>query len=180
MDLVFIIDGSGSIPEADFAKQLQFVDALVANLTISPDQTRVAMVQFSTAAQVEFDFISDPNVLENQINNVTQLFGSTNTGAAISYAYDNIIQSGARSGVRVVQVVVTDGFSYDDVATPSDAMRGHGIYMFAVGWLGANDVQLNAIANDPDEDFVYQGATVDDLMAIADDLISVVCSQPVS
>ena len=180
MDLVFIVDGSGSIPPDDFSKQIEFVKAVVNNMTVSEDQTRIAMVQFSSAPQTEFNFLTDENQLQNQLNNVTQLFGSTNTGAAITYAYDNIIFTGAREGVRIASIVLTDGFSFDDVATPSDAMRANGVYMFAAGWLGANDVQMQAIANDPDEDFIYQGSTIDDLLAITDDLTTQICSQPVN
>ena len=75
-------------------------------------------------------------------------------------------------------VVLTDGFSFDNVAVPSDAMRAHGIDMFSVGYFGANVAQLESIANSPAEDFMYKKATVDDLLEITEELVQVICSLP--
>ena len=147
-------------------------------MTISPIDTRVAMVQFSDAPQLEFQFVTAEVALATSFDAVTYRQGGTNTGEAIDFAYTNIIQSGARSGVRVSEVVLTDGFSFDDVAAPSDAMRTHGIDMFGVGYFGANTIQLQAIANEPDEDFVYQAQTIDELLDIVEELVTVICSQP--
>ena len=180
MDLVFVVDGSGSVAADNFEKQIDFVKAVVSNMTVSEDQTRIAMVQFSSFPETEFGFLTDEDQLLDKLDNVTQLIGGTNTGAAITYAYDNIIIGNQREGARICVLVLTDGFSFDDVVTPSDNLRGHGVYMFAAGWQQANEVQLQAIANEPVEDFVYQGATVDDLLAVTDDLTTVICSQPVS
>ena len=36
-------------------------------------------------------------------------------GAAIQFAYDNVILPSARNNVRVTMVVITDGFSFDNV-----------------------------------------------------------------
>jgi len=180
MDLVFVVDGSGSVAAENFEKQIEFVKAVVSNMTVGTDQTRIAMVQFSSFPATEFGFLTDEDQLLGKLDNVTQLIGGTNTGAAITYAYDNIIIGNKRDNARICVLVLTDGFSFDDVETPSDTLRGHGVYMFAAGWQQANEVQLQAIANEPVEDFVYQGATVDDLLAVTDDLTTVICSQPVS
>lgn len=77
-------------------------------------------------------------------------------------------------------VILTDGSSFDDVVTPSDNLRAVGVDVFAVGYATANPTQLQAIANDPDSEFVYQGATMDDILVIVDELVTEVCSQPMS
>merc|ERR1712178_396319 len=76
-------------------------------------------------------------------------------------------------------VVVTDGQSGDDVVAPSDAMRANGVVMAAVGYAGANYGQLQDIANDPDEDFVYVGSTSADLLEMTTKLTSVICTTQV-
>ena len=180
MDLVFVVDGSGSVGQSNFDKQIEFAKRVTEYMTISPIDTRIGMVQYSDEPQLEFEFVDANVALTSSFDSVVYRQGGTNTGKAIDFAYNNIIQNGARSGVRVTQVVLTDGFSFDDVATPSDLMRTHGIDMFGVGYFGANTIQLNAIANDPDDDFVYQAATIDELLAITEQLVQVICSQPAS
>ena len=48
LDLVFLIDSSGSIGDANFEKQKRFVKALIKNLVITKSQSRVAVIQFNT------------------------------------------------------------------------------------------------------------------------------------
>ena len=74
-------------------------------------------------------------------------------------------------------VIITDGFSFDDVEAPSNFMRSVGIDMFSVGYFNANNIQLQQIGNDPDSDFVYQGATIDSLLGIVDELVTNICTQ---
>jgi hypothetical protein len=82
--------------------------------------------------------------------------GTTNTAAALRYAYQDMFTSshGDRSGVKNVLVLVTDGASDNKEATLEAARearkRGIHIFVVAVGnWL---DVQeINAIATYPYE-----------------------------
>merc|ERR1719230_855390 len=76
-------------------------------------------------------------------------------------------------------IVVTDGQSGDDVFQPSEAMRANGVVMAAVGYAGANLGELQAIANDPDEDYVYVGTTSADLLEMTNKLTSVICTTQV-
>ena len=138
------------------------------------------MASFADSAQVDFQFISDATTLNSSFDSITHMNGGTNAGLGIQFGYDNIVDGNARSGVRVAMVVITDGFSFDDVSTPSDAMRTHGIDMFSVGYNTANIVQLQEIANDPDTTFLYQGATISDLIGIVDQLVTEICGQPAS
>jgi len=181
MDIVFVVDGSTSMQLNNFNKQIQFMKNLVDVMTVGASDTRVAMVQFSDApATLEFGWIDDGPTLESAFDGVTYLTGGTHTGDAIQFAHDQLIQPGVvRSGVRVVMVVLTDGSSFDDVVTPSDNLRAVGVDVFAVGYATANPIQLQAIANDPDSQFVYQGATMDDILFIVDELVTEVCSLPI-
>lgn len=73
MDLVFLIDGSGSICDRDrnvtydeegtvitcnhWYLVLEFVKNFVNDLDIGFNETRVGLVQFGSTAQVEFDLL---------------------------------------------------------------------------------------------------------------------------
>ena len=50
-------------------------------------------------------------------------------------------------------IVVTDGASGDNVEPIANDMRDHGIIMFAVGYSGALESELDEIANDPSSDY---------------------------
>ena len=78
-------------------------------------------------------------------------------------------------------VVVTDGQSQDEVSGSAENMRANGVIMAAVGYAGAVVSELNTIANDPDEDFVFLGNTADDLLNLSASLTETICTtQPAS
>lgn len=178
MDLVFVMDGSGSVGASNFQQQIDFMKDVTAYMTIGASDTRVGLVQFSSVPQLEFSYLDDATNLENSFDAAQWSQGGTNTGAAIQFAYDSVIQPNARSGVRVTMVVITDGFSFDNVQVPSDSNKAAGVDMFSVGYFGANTDQLEKIASDPKSDFMYQGSTIADLLSITDELVTVICSQP--
>ena len=73
-------------------------------------------------------------------------------------------------------VVVTDGQSQDDVFVSSENMRANGVIMAAVGYAGASVEELNEIANDPDESFVFLGNSANDLLNLAESLTQTICT----
>ena len=82
---------------------------------------------------------------------------------------------------RVAMVVVTDGQSQDEVSASAENMRNNGVVMAAVGYAGAVVEELNVIANDPDEDFVFLGNTAEDLLELSASLTETICTtQPAS
>lgn len=119
-DLVFLLDGSGSIGEDVFKRDvLPFVREFTRIFSISQKQTRVGIVQYSSDARVEFLMNKYDNRadLEKAINAVPYKEGGTYTGLAINYMMDKAFTeaAGARpvgNGVRRVGVVITDGASF--------------------------------------------------------------------
>jgi len=54
-DVVFVVDSSGSIGSSDFREVKSFIGSVVDAFDISGDKVRVALVQFSSNAVVEFN-----------------------------------------------------------------------------------------------------------------------------
>lgn len=54
VDMIFVVDGSGSIGPVDFQHIRQFLSSIVDMLHIEPNRSQVAMIQFSDEAFVEF------------------------------------------------------------------------------------------------------------------------------
>ena len=121
VDVVFVVDGSGSVGLTQFMQELNFLRSVSAAMHLGPDKTRIALVQYSSSYKVEFDFISDPTQVVGAFANIVYQGGGTRTGAAINFAYNNVIVPGARPGVEVKMVVVTDGRSGDDVRVQYDS-----------------------------------------------------------
>lgn len=70
LDLVFVLDGSGSIGLSDFRQTLQFVKDTVNNYEIGPDQTRVGVIQYSSS--VIHEFALDTYNTKNDVINAVQ------------------------------------------------------------------------------------------------------------
>ncbi|KIH50306.1 von Willebrand factor type A domain protein, partial [Ancylostoma duodenale] len=118
-DLVFLIDGSGSIGSYIFQTEvLRFLAEFTELFDIAPDKTRVSVVQYS--------------------DQISYLTGLTRTGAAIEHVATEAFSErrGARplsQRVARVCIVITDGRSQDNVTIPATNARRQNIQLFAVG-----------------------------------------------
>ena len=56
MDLVLLVDGSGSINAQQFPQVKEFLKEIVAEFQVGPSQTRIALVQFSGRTQQKVEF----------------------------------------------------------------------------------------------------------------------------
>ena len=87
---------------------------------------------------------------------------------------------GKRQGVPALGIVITDGVSTRDPALtiPSaNAARANGILMFAIGITDqTNQNELNGIANDPDENFVFEADDFNALNSIRDSVVNAACN----
>lgn len=160
VDLGFLIDGSGSVEmygKGNFQKCKEFVKSLARAFVISPTDTRVGVILFSSRSELQFDFTQykTEQEIEEAIGNIKYPGYTTKTGAGLTMAADKLFNN-VRPGVPRVLIVLTDGASNDDVVTPSEALKSRGVIIFTVG-LGKNFKmdQLNVMASDPKEEHVF-------------------------
>ena len=124
IDLLFVMDNSGSIPAADFAKQKTFVSLMIDHaLTVGcQNSIRVAIISYAASSQItiEFDFndystgLTPRASLKSAVNSISYVGGwATNTKVALDTAHSllNDAGRGARSGANKVVFVLTDGQS---------------------------------------------------------------------
>ena len=157
IDLVFVLDSSGSIGDTNFQTIRNFVNTFVSTLEIGPTRSQVGVIVFNYNAQVQFNLntYSDRTSLMSAVNNIPYSGGGTNTADAL-YLLASQGFVGARpeeEGVPRVAIVVTDGMSNDadDTARAAEALRQNKlITTYAVGIVGANIAELNTIASVPD------------------------------
>ena len=94
-DILLIMDDSRSIKNAEFTQMKKFIIDLVYRFNISREQTRVALVQFSSKKFTRVEFYLnqyyDKESLMNRINSLRQRDGgSTYTDHALRIARDQV------------------------------------------------------------------------------------------
>ncbi|XP_030278177.1 collagen alpha-6(VI) chain-like [Sparus aurata] len=153
VDLLFLVDSSGSIDPEDYKTMKDFMKSVISRSMIGRDEVHVGVMQFSSIQQLEFSFnryYSKYEIL-SAIDNMNQIGGGTETGAAItalSQYFDP--DQGGRPDMRQRLVVITDGESQDEVKAPAAALRAKGVVVFAIGVMEANTTQLLEISGSPE------------------------------
>ncbi|XP_062424459.1 collagen alpha-6(VI) chain-like [Rhea pennata] len=177
-DLVFLIDGSESISKNNFSIMKTFMKEIVDGFVISKDKVHVGVVQYSQDPQKEFslnDFYTNA-IIKEQIDSIEQLQSSTFTGKGLRFVRSLFEPAnGGRNSQGVSQslVVITDGYSDDNVEDAALALRTIGIHVFAVGIGIINNFELLRIAGDARRVFTVEN--FDALRTIKRNIVDEVC-----
>ncbi|XP_059800900.1 collagen alpha-6(VI) chain-like [Hypanus sabinus] len=153
-DIIFLIDGSGSISPTDFQKMKEFMHSFVNRTTISPENVHMGLIQYAADYRLEFNLVrySSQDDIRKAITAVRQIGGGTMTGSALSFTEEYFAQSkGGRPGIPQYLIVITDGEAQDEVLGPATSIRNEGIIVFAVGVSEANVSQLLEIGGSQDK-----------------------------
>lgn len=178
-DVVLLVDGSYSIGLANFAKVRAFLEVLVNTFDIGPDKVRISLVQYSREPHTEFYLDSHQNLeaVVAALRTFPYRGGSTNTGKAMTYVRQTVLQTsrGARAHVPRVAILITDGKSSDAFQEPAASLRNSDVEIFAVGVKDAVRSELEAIANAPAETHVYTVEDFDAFQRISTELTQSIC-----
>uniref|UniRef100_A0AAZ3S2A9 Collagen, type XIV, alpha 1a n=1 Tax=Oncorhynchus tshawytscha TaxID=74940 RepID=A0AAZ3S2A9_ONCTS len=180
-DIVILVDGSWSIGRLNFRLVRMFLENLVSAFSVGIDQTRIGLAQYSGDPRIEWHlnaFTTKDAVLD-AVKNLPYKGGNTLTGLALTYILENSFkpESGSRSGVPKVGILITDGKSQDDVIPPAQSLRDAGIELFAIGVKNADENELRAIASEPDNTHVYNVADFSIMSSIIEGLTQIVCER---
>ncbi|XP_069044326.1 integrin alpha-M-like, partial [Lepisosteus oculatus] len=162
VDIVFLIDGSGSIERNEFSQMKVFMQEIINRF--QGRGANFAVVQYSYYIRLEFDFnkYTSARSAADLINNIVQMGSSTRTAAGIKYVADTLFQSrtGARQDASRVLITITDGEATDENFFPfaTQAADAKNIIRYAIGVGDAFQkssarLELNTIASD--EQFVF-------------------------
>lgn len=182
-DIVFLIDGSGSIGPTNFNKLKTFLKGITSQLDVGADKIHVGVEQFSNYPSIEFPLNMHTNEadLSSAVDNINYMSGGTNTGSAIDYMSQQMFSqtSGARPSVPRIAVVITDGKSSSSAATATaaDQARQNHISLIAVGVGNGVDInELHSIADDPDSSNTFTVNSYDQLNTLTAQIIQKACS----
>ncbi|XP_058652782.1 vitrin isoform X12 [Onychostoma macrolepis] len=177
-DIAFVIDGSSSVGTGNFRTVLQFVANVTQEFEISDTDTRVGIVQYTYEQRLEFAFGQYNNKADllNAIKRINYWSGGTSTGAAITFAADQLF-SKSKPNKRKIMIVITDGRSYDDVRAPALAVHRKGVIAYSIGIAWAAQDELEYIATDPDRDHSFFVDEFDNLYKYVPKIIHNICNE---
>ncbi|KAG8432574.1 hypothetical protein GDO86_017000 [Hymenochirus boettgeri] len=138
-DVVFLVDGSrAATPEFNNIKEL--IGKVVERLDVSPDNTRVSVVQYSGDPKVEFllNAHSTKDEVMGAVRRIRPKGGNVaNTGNALEYVSKNIFTrpAGSRIEEQVPQILIvaSSGPSSDDVVEGARQIKESAVVPFVIG-----------------------------------------------
>uniref|UniRef100_A0A6J0SRE5 Collagen alpha-1(XXVIII) chain n=1 Tax=Pogona vitticeps TaxID=103695 RepID=A0A6J0SRE5_9SAUR len=191
LELVFVIDSSESVGPENFDRIKRFVKTVIDAVTVSQATARVGIINFSLRVELvsTLQQFSNKESLKGAIDAMQYLGEGTYTATAINEAVQ--IFRSARTGVRKVAIVITDGQAdrRDPYTLEVVVKEAHGlnIEMFVIGVVQKTDPnfenfrkEMDVIATDPDSEHVYQ---IDDFMtlqALEDKIFKQICEDDFS
>ena len=180
VDLVFILDASGSVGLNNFELMKTFTKNLLKSADIDNDYVRVGVNVFSNYNKVVFNLntYDNKNDVFDAIDAVPYEGASTFLQEALDTVRTEMFTevNGDRDDVQNVAIVVTDGVSQGNPIQSADEAKSEGIHIFAIG-IGSNldTVQLEGIANNPADMFLIEN--FDALAAIERNVFETVCGK---
>jgi len=155
-DIIFVIDGSGSLGASGFQNEIDFVVDLIQTYGSDPlHPTRFGAVLFSTGATTVYDLVDNqtPSIIANVINNLAYPGGFTYTRDAVAGAI-SLFDAQSDGANPKTMILITDGnpnpFSTQN---PCDLKVQ----------LDAADIQSRIIGSGPGLNISTIGCLVDDV-----------------
>ena len=108
MDLVFVLDASGSIGFDDFQKIKAFAENVTNTFVIGPQDTQVGAIVFSNTASISFQLNSftDRSAVVQAIQHIVYFGQYTNTADALRTLRLDVLttEAGARPQMSAIQL----------------------------------------------------------------------------
>uniref|UniRef100_A0A8C4TKJ5 Integrin alpha-M-like n=1 Tax=Erpetoichthys calabaricus TaxID=27687 RepID=A0A8C4TKJ5_ERPCA len=136
IDIVILIDGSGSVQPDDFQSMRTFMKVMINQF--QGKNANFAVVQFSGNPKLQFNFneYAASRNAESLVDKITQMGGGTNTATAIQFVAENVFvpSTGSRSSASKILITITDGESQQNYFTDAiNAANAKNIIRYAIG-----------------------------------------------
>lgn len=180
-DIVFIVDKSGNMGPENFQLVRNFLLNTISGLDVGLHKVRIAIVHYSDVprADVYLNTFSDKSEILQYVQRLSYGRGKAYTGAALRFAKNHVFtkERGSRGDEHVQQiaVVITDGWSADNITTPAAELRRSGVTVFALGIKNVNVQELKVISSYPPRKFVFNIESFVKLNALSSVLTQSLC-----
>lgn len=177
IDIILVIDGSGSISSSDFVLIQKFIPAIADRLDMTA--ARIGVVQFSDDARIEFGLTSQIANISADAAKIRQLGSGTNLAAGLSLAQTELVLHGRKDNqAKQAMLVLSDGNSNkgQDPVQMAAALKIQGYDLYTVG-IGddINATQLQLVASSPTSLHYFKSSEYDQLYRIIDSIVDNSC-----
>ncbi|KAJ8307441.1 hypothetical protein KUTeg_015525 [Tegillarca granosa] len=142
IDLVIVMDESGSIGSTNFIRQKNVIKNFIRQFKIGSNDTQISVVTFASSVLVEFQLNTYHNIVDIlvAIDNIQYNGGGTYTYLALDRVYYNSFLStnGGRTTASKIVIVTTDGHSSSTYSTINAARRLQSIALMISVGIGPN------------------------------------------
>ncbi|XP_059165052.1 uncharacterized protein LOC131947771 [Physella acuta] len=183
MDMIFVIDSSGSVAVSDYELGKEFMKDLLVEADIDNGNVRVGAVVFSDADYIQFHLDKHKTKAElfQAISAIPYISGWTNTADGLRTMRTTMfsLEHGDRPNITNIAVVITDGQSNrnsERTIPEADAAKAQGIPIYAIGVGGGVTDELDNMASKPLEDYRFGVTDYKQLKNLRHKLFSVICS----
>eukprot|EP00759_Apiculatamorpha_spiralis_P034756 PhF_6_TR35774/c0_g1_i1/m.51985 len=176
MDLIFLLDGSGSITPPDWILIKQFTMNIGLNFSSAPALMQYGIVQFADYASTFLHLTPSNSSFQLVMNTMWKFDTSTNTGQGLQYVADEFNTNG-RPGAYKVVVLITDGMwnTGPDPIPIAKALQGNGTHIYGVAVGGADVHNVQALCSLPLTNYYFNISTESQLPIILHEIIDNMC-----
>lgn len=154
-DIVFLVDGSSNLGQANFNAIRDFIARVIQRLEIGQDLIQVSVAQYADTVKPEF-YLNTHSSKKDAITAVRKMKAlegpALYTGSALDFVRNNLFISStghrASEGVPKLLVLITGGKSFDGVSQPAQELKQSSIMAFAIGNRATDQAELEEIAFD--------------------------------
>ncbi|XP_072418254.1 von Willebrand factor [Chiloscyllium punctatum] len=136
-DVVFLVEDSNKVGEANFNRTKEFMIKTVEKFHVTEKTTRISVIQFSDKINDEFTFVSSQSSWE-VIERIRQMRfhggEQTNTGSALSYVIEETfsLQNGAREEAPDLVFMITSNPPSDSIINPIKAVKDNNVDLIPI------------------------------------------------
>ena len=180
LDLIFLLDASGSIGSRNYTKEKEFIKIMASRYELGTI-SQTAVIVFSTKAYTAVPLRSSNTALAfaSAVDSIPYDRGYTRIDLALRLAYDEYFSSEDSNETQKLVILLTDGkqtesSSYIPINDTVKLLRSKAARIYAVT-IGRNiDISAMRIVTEKDDD-IFQVTEFNDLVAKADSISKTSC-----
>mmetsp|Transcript_15205 Transcript_15205/g.34688 ORF Transcript_15205/g.34688 Transcript_15205/m.34688 type:complete len:856 (-) Transcript_15205:28-2595(-) len=165
VDLVLLLDESGSVTEAGFNNMKSLTNLLVARLQLSSELAKAGVVTFGSKATEQVAMVADAASVTSAVTSATYAGTNTDTAQALAVAR-KLLEREGRSDTPSAVLIFTDGMPVSAMLTTDEANRLHEQGTRVMILAGGSDLSKEALlqwASWPQEENIVKVASFREL-----------------
>ncbi|XP_052802039.1 uncharacterized protein LOC128232503 isoform X2 [Mya arenaria] len=169
-DIVFLLDGSGSMGDAGFQRSLNFICSFAGSIAIGPQSNQIAIGVYTDHFESLFylDAFTSADTLRASMASIVFSSASTaNLAMALQGVLDYMftIDHGKRYGTGANLIILSDGAPVYESQDDAQTLRDKGATIFTVDASSySNTVSLQTLASSSKHHFAFYGTDTSDII----------------